>query len=168
MPVYEFYCPDCHTIFNFFSRRINTEKRPSCPKCGRPGLEKQMSIFAISKNRKETADADAPLQDIDESKLERAMMALASEAENIDENDPRQAAGLMRKLFDATGLDVGGTMEEAIKRMEEGEDPDKIEEEMGDLFIEEDIFKGLGTKKGIKSLKRKYLPPSKDDTLYEM
>ncbi len=167
MPVYEFYCSDCHTIFNFFARRINTEKRPSCPKCGRPQLEKQMSVFAISKNREE-ADSDSPLPDIDESKLERAMMSLASEAENIDENDPRQAAGLMRKLFDATGLDVRGPMEEAIKRMEEGEDPDRIEEEMGDLFSDEDIFEGLGTKKGIKSLKKKYLPPAKDDTLYEM
>ena len=167
MPVYEFYCSDCHTIFNFFSRRINTEKRPSCPKCGRPKLEKQLSIFSISKNREE-ADVDAPLPDIDENKLEKAMMSLASEAENIDENDPRQAAGLMRKLFDATGLDIGGTMEEAIKRMEEGEDPDRIEEDMGDLFSDEDIFQGLGTRKGIKSLKRKYLPPAKDDTLYEM
>ena len=167
MPVYEFYCSDCHTIFNFFSRRINTEKRPPCPRCGRPELEKQMSIFSISKNRQEPED-DFPLGDIDESKLERAMMSLASEAENIDENDPRQAAKLMKKLFDATGLEIGGPMEEAIRRMEAGEDPDAIEEEMGDLFDDDDIFKNLGTKKGIKSLKRKYLPPSKDDTLYEM
>ena len=31
MPVYEFYCPDCHMIFNFLSRRIDTRKRPPPP-----------------------------------------------------------------------------------------------------------------------------------------
>ncbi len=167
MPVYEFYCSDCHTIFNFFSRRINTEKRPSCPKCGRPGLEKQMSVFSISKNRQEPED-DFPLPGLDESKLENAMMAIASEAEGIDENDPRQAARLMRKLFDTAGIEAGGVMEEAISRMEAGEDPEAIEQEMGDLLEGDDIFADIGVKKGIKSLKRKYLPPSRDDTLYEM
>ena len=167
MPIYEFYCSDCHTIFNFFSRRVNTEKRPSCPKCGRSELERQMSIFSISKNREEPVD-DFPFGDIDEGKLERAMMSLASEAEKIDENDPRQAAKLMRRLFDTTGLDVGGPMEEAIRRMEAGEDPDAIEAEMGDLFNDDGVFANLGTKKGIRSLKRKYLPPSRDDTLYDL
>ena len=39
MPIYEFYCPDCNTIFNFFCRRIVTDKKPACPKCGarKPG-----------------------------------------------------------------------------------------------------------------------------------
>ncbi len=167
MPIYEFYCSDCHMIFNFFSRRINVDKRPSCPKCGRPELEKRMSIFAISKKRNSPED-DNPFGNIDESKLEQAMMSLASEAENIDENDPRQAAKFMRKLFDSAGLEIGGTIEEAISRMEAGEDPEKIEEEMGDLLDDDDIFKNIGTKKAIKGLKRKYLPPTVDDTLYEL
>ena len=46
MPIYEFYCPDCHTIFNFFSARIETEKRPDCPRCGRSKLERRMSVFS--------------------------------------------------------------------------------------------------------------------------
>ncbi len=33
MPIYEFYCEQCHTIYNFFSRKINLEKIPDCPKC---------------------------------------------------------------------------------------------------------------------------------------
>ncbi|MCK4728291.1 MAG: zinc ribbon domain-containing protein, partial [Desulfobacterales bacterium] len=33
MPIYEFYCEDCNTIFNFFSRSVNTTKRPPCPRC---------------------------------------------------------------------------------------------------------------------------------------
>ncbi len=165
MPVYEFYCPDCHMLFNFLSRRINTAKKPDCPKCGRKGLERQVSIFAISKNRQEEDDF---MPDIDESKLEQAMMSMASEIENIDEDDPRQAAAVMRKLMSATGMDIGGPMEEAISRMEAGEDPDKIEEEMGDLLEGDDLFKNMGKGSGLRNLRKKYLRPSVDDTLYEL
>jgi putative FmdB family regulatory protein len=165
MPIYEFYCADCHTIFNFFSRRINTETIPACPKCGRSELERQMSVFAVSKGRKE--EDDNPLGDIDESKMERAMAALAGELEGIDENDPKQAARLMRKLYDTTGLNLGGGMEEALRRMEAGEDPDKIEEELGDILEEEDPF-AAKSKQGLNELRRKYLPPHVDKTLYDL
>jgi putative FmdB family regulatory protein len=166
MPVYEFYCSDCHRIFNFMSRRINTTKRPDCPKCSRKRLERRVSLFSVSKGLEESDNEDMP--DIDESRLERAMEALAGEAENINEEDPRQVAGLMRKLFDSTGLDLGPGMDEAIRRMESGEDPDQIEEEMGDLLEGEDPLAGLGKKGGFKSIRRKYLPPSVDETLYEL
>jgi len=33
MPIYEFYCEDCNTLFNFFSRTVNTDKQPPCPRC---------------------------------------------------------------------------------------------------------------------------------------
>ena len=167
MPVYEFYCPDCHVIFNFLAKRVNTEKRPVCPRCARPELERQVSLFAISKGRKESEDDDG-MPDLDESKMEQAMMAMASEAENMDEDDPRQVARMMRKLYDATGLNLGSGMEEAIRRMEAGEDPDAIEEEMGDLLEDEDPFGGEGAKKGLKGLRRRYLRPEVDETLYEL
>jgi putative FmdB family regulatory protein len=164
MPIYEFYCPDFHTVFNFFSRRINTEKRPDCPRCRRPELDRQVSRFAISKNRPESGPDSMP--DIDEGKMERAMEALAAEAEGIDEADPRQAARLMRKLFDATGMDMGSGMEEAIRRMEAGEDPEAIEEQMGDLLDGEDPFSDAVMKKA--GIGKKQRPPARDETLYEL
>lgn len=162
MPIYEFYCPQCHMIFNFFSRAINTEKIPPCPKCDRYKLERQMSSFAVIRGLKE--DQDDGLPDIDESKLEKAMTALASEAERINEDDPRQAAQLMRKLTDMTGLELGSGMEEALRRMEAGEDPEQIEAEMGDLLEAEDPVLLQGQKKA----GRRKPPPKKDDTLYEL
>ena len=165
MPIYEFYCPECHAIFSFFSRFVNTTKKPSCPKCKRPKLQRKVSTFAISKGLAEPAADGMP--DIDESKMEQAMMELASEAEGVGEDDPRQMARLMRKLYDATGMEVGGGMEEAMRRMEAGEDPDKIDEEMGALLEEEDPFLPKG-KKGLTSLARRLQPPSVDDTLYEL
>jgi putative FmdB family regulatory protein len=162
MPIYEFYCPECHMIFNFFSRTINTEKIPPCPKCNRLKLERQMSSFAVLRGVKE--DQEDGLPDIDESKLEKAMTALAGEAERINEDDPKQAAQLMRKLTHMTGLELGTGMEEALRRMEAGEDPEQIEAEMGDLLEEEDPLIFQGQK---KSTSRK-IEPRKDEKLYEL
>ena len=80
-----------------------------------------MSVFATPRNRNE--EEDSPLPDLDESKMEQAMNVLATEAANLDENDPKQAAQLMRKLTDMTGLDLGDGMEEALSRMERGRGP---------------------------------------------
>ncbi len=166
MPIYEFYCADCHTVFNFYSKRVNVEKRPQCPKCGRSDLERQVSLFAISKGRTEKGDESMP--DIDEAQMERAMAALAGEADGIDENDPRQAARLMRKLYDATGLNIGSGMEEMISRLEAGEDPDKVEEGMGDILEEEDPFAGKPKQGFIKDFRKRFLPPAVDEKLYEL
>jgi len=161
MPVYEFYCSDCHTIFNFLSRRVNSDKRPSCPKCGRPELERQVSHFAVSKGRQEEQTEGMP--DLDETKLEGAMEALAGERTNLNEDDPREMARFMRRLSEATGLNLGGGMKEAIRRLEAGEDPERIEAELGDVFEGENPFT-----EGLKGLKRKYVPPTHDETLYPL
>ncbi len=163
MPIYEFYCDDCNTIFNFFSRRINTTTIPDCPKCSRK-LKRQMSIFAVTGRAKEE-DEDNPFPDLDESKMERVLGELAMEAENIDEDDPKQMAALMRKFQAKTGLDLGEGMEEALARLEAGEDPDKIEEEMGDLFDDEDPLSMLKKAKKAAGVKP---PPITDDTLYDL
>jgi len=162
MPIYEFYCRKCHMIFNFFSSAVNTEKRPLCPKCGKVKLERQMSVFSRVRNRGE--GDEPPIPDMDESKMEQAMSLLAREAESMDENDPRQAANLMRKLTDMTGLNLGPGMEEALRRMEAGEDPDQVEAEMGDLLEGEEPFI-FGDKSTRSRLRR---PPVKDETLYEL
>ncbi len=167
MPVYEFYCPDCHMIFNFMSRRINTSKKPRCPKCGREKLDRKISLFAVSQGRKESNE-DPGLPDMDETSMERAMEELAKEADRIDEEDPRQMAALMRKLYSSTGLKLGPAMDEAIQRMESGEDPDTIEQEMGDILEEEDPLLGEGGKDSLKKLRKKVLPPNVDETLYDL
>jgi putative FmdB family regulatory protein len=178
MPIYEFYCRHCHRVLSFLSRSVDTEKTPACPRCGRPDLTRRASAFAISKGRKEEPKPETPPgPELDEGRLEKAMEALAGDMDSIDENDPKQGAHLMRKLFAATGLPVAGGMEEALRRMEAGEDPEKIEEEMGDVF-EQDPFGGLlgaggedkdpeGTKKNLGRLRR-MLPPAHDPELYEM
>jgi putative FmdB family regulatory protein len=162
MPIYEFFCDDCNTIFNFFSRGINTTKRPPCPRCNKK-LARQMSAFAVTgRAREDDLPGDLPMN---ESKMERAMQMLAGEAERIDEDNPKQAADLMRKLSNMTGLNLGDGMQEALRRMERGEDPEQIEAEMGDILESEDPFQ-LAAKKGGRGAKKG--APMRDETLYDL
>lgn len=161
MPIYEFYCSVCNTIYNFYSKRIDTETRPDCPKCGRTDLERQVSMFSTIGKAGEEEDQFAGL---DESKMEQALDSLMRESEHINEDDPKQMATLMRKFTDRTGINLGDNMEEAISRMERGEDPEQIEKEMGDL-LDGDDFSFEAMKKRALS---KSLPPAHDETLYDL
>lgn len=164
MPIYEFYCPDCNVLFNFFSRTINTSKRPVCPQCQRRTLERQMSAFAFTGKAKGSDDGEEP--PFDEGKMEKAMQMLASEADRVNEDDPRQAANLMRKLTDMTGMELGAGMEEALRRMERGEDPEQVEAEMGDVLESEAPFM-LPDKQG-KPQRVPRPAPRRDETLYDL
>ena len=163
MPIYEFYCDQCNTIYNFFSKTINTTKKPHCPRCKINVLDRRMSAFAITGRAKEEGDMDN--MPFDESKMTRAMEMLAGEAEKINEDDPRQAADLMRKLSHMTGMELGASMEEALQRMENGEDPEQIEADMGDALEGEDLFQ-FASKKGGQGNPR--TAPKRDDTLYDL
>lgn len=166
MPMYEFFCKDCNTIFTFFSKTVTTQKTPLCPKCQKDSLDRMISRFAITGKHAQSNgnDSDSPDFPIDESKMEKAIESLASEAENINEDDPHQAANLLRKLTDMTGLKMGDKMEEAVSRMEAGADPDTIEQEMGDI-PEDELFKFESNSKRSGS---KSKIPLRDETLYEM
>ena len=161
MPIYEFYCERCNTIFNFYSKTIDTSKQPTCPQCKQIKLKRVLSGFSVLR-KGSGEDSEDPLP-FDEAKMEKAAGMLAQEAENINEDDPRQAAQVMRKLTEMTGLKMGKGMQEAIERMEAGEDPEKIEEEIGDLIEEEPFV--VSEKKGIRERSR---APHKDTTLYEL
>ncbi|PKN69358.1 MAG: hypothetical protein CVU52_09605 [Deltaproteobacteria bacterium HGW-Deltaproteobacteria-10] len=164
MPIYEFYCRKCNTIYNFFSKSVNTDKIPSCPCCKNVPLSRQMSVFAAITGGKKEEPANNPFSGLDESKMEKAMMQIAAEAETMNEDDPHAAAKLMRKLSESTGMKLGEGFQEALKRLEAGEDPDKIDEEMGNILSSEDPF-GEKQGSGKKSVLRK---PRKDETLYDL
>jgi len=139
MPIYEFACPQCRVIFNFLSKRINPDHLPTCPRCGNKRMRKQMSGFALPRGLKEPSaageDADAGMPDMDDPRVARAMSEMERDMEHLDENNPRHMAHMMRKMKD---LMPPGTMPKemdiAIKRLEAGEDPEKIEADMGDVL----------------------------------
>ena len=51
-----------------------------------------------------------------------------------DENpDPKQMGHLMRKMCEMTGESMDEQMEEVVRKLEEGADPDELEDRMGDF-----------------------------------
>lgn len=162
MPIYEFYCQSCNVIFNFFSPSINTTKVPACPRCKKSGLKRLMSTFATIGSAEE--NTEDPLAGLDETRMEQAFESLMREAGTINEEDPRQMASLMRKFTSQTGISLGDAMEEAISRMEAGEDPEQVEREMGDLVNEDDFSLESLRKKAVKSARK----PAHDEKLYRL
>lgn len=139
MPIYEFACPRCRVIFNFLSKRIQPDRTPVCPKCGNKKMTKEVSRFASPKGLKEpaasTGEDGPPMPDVDDAKLDRVMGELERDMGHLDENNPRHMAYMMRKMKDVM---PPGTMPKemdiAIRRLEAGEDPEKIEADMGDVL----------------------------------
>lgn len=139
MPIYEYYCPDNNTVYRFFARRPGLSGVvPRCPANPAFRMEKQVSSFAITgvKSKSKREDADGGLDDLDDPRVERAMMEMEKEMASMDENnpDPRQLARLMRRMTELTGEHGGERMEEMIRRLEAGEDPEKLEAEYDDVM----------------------------------
>jgi len=141
MPIYEFACSKCRRIYSFLSKRVNPRQLPECPKCGNKKLAKQLSQFAMTRGLTEApaatpAEADGPpMPDLDDPRVERAMLEMERDMAGLDENNPKHMAHMMKKMKDL--LPPGAMPKEldvAIKRLEAGEDPDKIEADMGDLL----------------------------------
>lgn len=140
MPIYEFACPKCRKIYSFLSKRINPDHLPVCPKCGNKKMEKQVSRFAMTRRLTEPAakggeNEEGPMPDLDDPRIARAMAEMERDMEHLDENNPKHMAHMMRKMKDI--LPAGTVPKEldvAIKRLEAGEDPEKIEEDMGDIL----------------------------------
>ncbi|MEI7437405.1 MAG: zinc ribbon domain-containing protein [bacterium] len=174
MPIYEFYCATCNTVYSFLARKVSPDARPACPACRTRTLQKQFSIFAATTGKRAPA-ADAgeggPGSDpATGARMQQAMQTLAGEVETLDADNPRQAADLMRKFSKAAGMNFGPGMQEALNRMESGEDPEAIEAELGDRIEQEapgllpEEAEGRATGRNT----RRQPLPRRDQTLYEM
>jgi putative FmdB family regulatory protein len=165
VPIYEFYCAACHTVFHFLSRTIAPDKVPACPRCGKPRIERRPSSFAISKGRAEPG-TEGGMQGFDESRLERAMESIAHESGSLDDEDPKSAARFMRRLYETAGIPLGGGFEEALRRLESGEDPETVEAEMGDVLAGDPLDPSAPP--GVAALRRRLAPPRVDPELHEL
>ena len=143
MPIYEFACPRCRKIFSFLSKRSSADRLPVCPKCGNKKMEKQISRFALSRGPAKPAGQgqsetdEGPMPDFDDPRVGRVMAEMERDMEHLDENNPRHMAHMMRKMKDLMPPgSVPKELDVAIKRLEAGEDPEKIEADMGDVLGE--------------------------------
>jgi putative FmdB family regulatory protein len=138
MPIYEFACPKCRRIYSFLSKRVNPDRSPVCPKCGNKKLQKELSRFALMRGAKVPSagpDGGADLPNLDDPNFERAMLEMERDMEHLDDKNPKHMAHLMRKMKDLMPPgSVPKDFDKAIKRLESGEDPEKVEADMGELF----------------------------------
>jgi len=177
MPIYEFYCPDCHTVFSFFSSRVAPEARPDCPRCQHPQLERKPSRFATVRagggKAGEEEKGDSPLDRLDDAKMERAMESLAGEIGDFGDEetpDPHQLAHFMRRFGEVSGLEPGPKLQEMIKQLEAGADPDSLDDDFGGEDGDDDaafaeLFRDPSQAKPTGRAARRR-PPAVDDTLY--
>ena len=133
MPIYEFACDRCRKVFQFFFRTVNIRKKPTCPQCGKRGLKRRMSGFAVRKSGGENRE-ERPEPDIDPIRFEKAMAKLERHVDEIDESNPREMGRFMRHMMKESGMELDSDMETAISRLEAGEDPERIEEDMGGVL----------------------------------
>lgn len=173
MPIYEFYCSACHTVFSFFSARVAPEVRPACPRCGRPDLDRRPSRFATLKRpagagQDEAVDPDDPFSSLDEGRLEGAMEQLAGELDGMDgegPQDPQAVSRFLRRFTELTGLEAGPKMQEMLARLDRGENPDDLEADFGgDEDGDEDLSELFRLKPA--ALARRLRRPEVDETLY--
>ena len=135
MPIYEYLCSSCNTIYQFLMREDRKEDELLCPKCKAGDLKRVMSTFSTTSPGKGSDDD------------------MAADFGDIDENDPRSMAKAVRKMADEMGEDLGPELEHALNRLEAGEDPEKIEQELEEM--------GLGDEGGMGAP-----GPSRDPGLY--
>lgn len=137
MPIYEYYCPDNHTIYQFYAKTLaQGERIPKCPDNPAYRMQKMVSNFAIhtgAKKSEEPGAGEMPGGDDpgEEAKMEAAMSEMEKEFSSVDENDPRAMARMMRRMAELTGEKIDGEMEEVVRKLEEGADPDSLEEQFG-------------------------------------
>jgi len=139
MPIYEFYCQDNHRIYQFYARTLAQGAAvPRCPDNPRFRMQKILSPFAVVGSGRKTGGGDAgesgpagPADPAVDARMEAAMGEMEREFSGVDENDPRAMGRMMRRMAEATGEKIDGDMEEVVRKLEEGADPDSLEDQLG-------------------------------------
>ena len=133
MPIYEFYCPDNNKLYSFLARTLAyRDKLPVCPDGEGLRMEKRVSAFAVIGKAKEES-GDDPFAGVDDAKMESFMADMEREMGSMNEEnpDPRQLGHFMRKMTDMMGDRTPDALKEVVRRLESGEDPEKLEEQFG-------------------------------------
>jgi hypothetical protein len=196
MPIYEYYCPDNHTIYQFYAKTLAQGRTvPRCPDNPKFRMQKAFSRFAVKTggprhneledhHHDHGHDHDAngeppvPFGDgaddaAENARMELAMGAMEREFSNVDENDPKAMGRMMRRMSELTGEKLDGEMDEIVRKLEEGADPESLEEQFGAGTdgADEAPDPKLPVPKNLKELRKRYrvrrAAPVRDPQLYD-
>ncbi len=174
MPIYEFYCPDNNTLYSFFARSLAySGLTPRCPDGAQFRMEREISKFAITGRAKEKPELPEQGDQMDDPRIQSALAQMEKEMSGLDTDnpDPKMLARMMRRMSALTGEKIPGRMDELMRRMEAGEDVERLEAEYGDAF--DAIENGETSEEwAAKALQARLLKmrkaPVRDPMLYEM
>lgn len=179
VPIYEYYCADTHTVYQFYAKTLAQGKTvPKCPDNPKFRMKKVVSTFAFTKGGKDEETArKAPVEEgsgPDDARMEAAMGAMEKEFAGVDENDPRAMGRMMRRMAEMSGEKIDGEMEEVVRKLEEGADPESLEAEMGGDGAEGEGMGAPGASSTAKKVreararfKARRLPATRDPKLYD-
>lgn len=148
MPVYEFYCEPCHTIFSFYSKTVRSSKDcPACPLCS-GNLKKRVTGFSVVEGGKRIRSLeDLPFN---QRRLEDGMKKFRAEHERLQEENPARAAGMMKNFSRWLGnVPLEEDKKRALQRVLDSEDT------LEQKFCELESLAGEGDE------------PQRDEHLYE-
>jgi hypothetical protein len=183
MPIYEYYCSDNHKIYQFYAKTLAQRQTvPKCPDDPAFSMVKLVSKFAVTTSgktgREKTGDdenAGGRPDTAEDPRMEAAFGAMEREFSGVDENDPRAMGRMMRRMAELTGEKMDGEMEEVVRKLEEGADPESLDEQMGGADAGEDLgAEGMPPPDAAKDLKEKrhkfrvrHRAPIRDPKLYD-
>ncbi|MEK9772161.1 MAG: hypothetical protein VW576_01225 [Opitutae bacterium] len=182
MPIYEFYSPKTNKIYSFYSRRLTkTDEIPHCPDGKDFEMQKLISGFSITGSNandenlqddfEEGKELD-PFSRLNENQSAQVMREMERAMSGMDDEnpDPRQMGALMRRMCEMTGEKMDGVMEEVVRKLEEGANPEELEERMDGVMEDQDDGQGTMENSSVHShlqkIRKRFL--TRDPELYEM
>jgi hypothetical protein len=174
MPIYEFYCPSNNRIYSFYARTMGFADRvPRCPANPKFPMERMLSKFSVTGRAQEKPPLDYRVAGMNDGQMDSMLAAMESEMSGMDTDnpEPKTLAKLMRRVSTLTGERMPGRMEELVRRMEAGEDPEKLDSEYGDE-LESMAAEGGEWDGALDEIRKRIRPaksdPTRDPTMYEM
>lgn len=128
MPIYEYRCQKCGRKTNQFIRSIAAAEQNTaeihCPRCGSTDMRRLFSRFAMGKAARSEGE---DIYDFDK------MMG------GLDEDDPKSMARWARQMTRDMGEDLGPEFDQAMERIEAGDDPDAVMDELDSSDASSDL-----------------------------
>jgi putative FmdB family regulatory protein len=137
MPIYEYRCGNCKRRVSIFFPSFSaaesriTSGEAKCPRCGSPELSRLMSKVRVVRGG---ANGGEGSDDFDTQDLPGSSGDFGSDSfmEGLENEDPRAIARWARQMKESMGEegDLGPEFDRALARIEAGEDPDKVMEDL--------------------------------------
>jgi putative FmdB family regulatory protein len=107
MPIYEYECEKCHRRSSVLTLRVSAKIAVKCDHCGAKRMRRLMSRFAMPRS--------------EEARMEA--LGDPSTLGDLDENDPKSVARVMRKMGREMGDEFAGPeFDEAVNEIESNGD----------------------------------------------